>query len=149
MEDVVFPRPVHKYAWLVPWNVHTTVPLHSLMCNMKCSGHRLSKSYSSFIHSPRSLPYNRAIASSKAGSAHSVITCFLCQFTAPSLSLTSSSCCLRLLPRLPVTSIPPSIFHSITCLIRKALPTQDVANPVSLPSFYCWIIFCIFKIRGK
>jgi hypothetical protein len=36
--------------------------------------------------------------------------------------LRSSSSCLRLLPRLPVTSMVPSIFHWITCFIRQVLP---------------------------
>ena len=43
-------------------------------------------------------------------------------------SLRSSSACLHLLPRLPVTSILPSIFPSITCFVkqflRKTCPIQ-------------------------
>jgi len=39
----------------------------------------------------------------------------------PLLSLRSSSSFLRLLPRLPVTSIPPFIFPSITCCRRQFL----------------------------
>jgi hypothetical protein len=50
-------------------------------------------------------------------------SCFRCEY--PLLSLRSSSSSLRLLPRLPVTSIPPFIFYSITC--RR---TQNVTNPV-------------------
>ena len=46
-------------------------------------------------------------------------------------SLRSSRSCLRLLPCLAVTSSPTSIFPSIMCF-----PTQGVANPISLPSFY-------------
>ena len=46
----------------------------------------------------------------------------------PLLSLRSSSSFLRLLPRLPVTSIPPYIFPSITCcrrqFLRKMWPIQ-------------------------
>ena len=42
--------------------------------------------------------------------------------------LRSSSSCLRLLPYLPFTRIPPSIFHSITCFrkhfLRNMLPNQ-------------------------
>jgi hypothetical protein len=42
-------------------------------------------------------------------------------FQYPLVSLRSSSSCLRLLPRLPVTSILPSIFPSITCFRRQFL----------------------------
>ena len=49
-------------------------------------------------------------------------------FQDPLISLTSSSKCLRLLTHLPVTSIPPSDFSSITCFRRQFLckmwPTQ-------------------------
>jgi hypothetical protein len=44
---------------------------------------------------------------------------FRCEY--PLLSLRSSSSFLRLLPRLPVTSIPPLIFPSITCRRRQFL----------------------------
>jgi hypothetical protein len=53
-------------------------------------------------------------------------SCFKWQY--PLLSLKSSSSCLRLLPRIHVTSIPPFIFPSITrCrrqLLRKIWPIQ-------------------------
>jgi hypothetical protein len=39
----------------------------------------------------------------------------------PIFSLRSSSSCLRLLPLIPVTSIPPSIFPSIACFRRQFL----------------------------
>ena len=52
-------------------------------------------------------------------------------FQNPRLSSTSSSC-LLLLRRLPVTSILP--FNN---LFQKAVPTLDVTDPVYLPSFYC------------
>ena len=42
-------------------------------------------------------------------------------------SLSSSSRCLRLPPRLPVRSVLPSIFCSSN-LFYKAVPTQDVTN---------------------
>jgi len=46
----------------------------------------------------------------------------------PLLSLSSPSCFLRLLPRVPVTSIPPIIFPSITLyrrhFLRKMWPMQ-------------------------
>ena len=43
-------------------------------------------------------------------------------------SLLSSSCCLRLLP---------AIYLSSNNLFHNSVPTQAVTNPVSLPSFYC------------
>ena len=48
----------------------------------------------------------------------------------PLLSLRSSNSFLRLLPHLPVTSIPTFVFPSITRCRRQS--TQDVTNPVSL-----------------
>ena len=49
-------------------------------------------------------------------------------FHYPLVSLKSSSSCSRLLPRLPITSILPSIFPSVTCLkrqfLRKIWPIQ-------------------------
>jgi hypothetical protein len=48
----------------------------------------------------------------------------------PSVSLTSSSGCLPLLHRLTITSTLP-----LNNVFYKAVPTQDVTNPVSLPSF--------------
>jgi len=54
----------------------------------------------------------------------------------PLLSLRSSSSFLRLLPRLPVTSIPPCTFPSITCFrrqfLRKMWPIQ-FAFPADYP----------------
>jgi hypothetical protein len=47
----------------------------------------------------------------------------------------SFSSCLCLLPRLPATSIIPSVFPSITCF-WMAVATQDVTNPVSLFLLY-------------
>ena len=42
--------------------------------------------------------------------------------------------CLRRLPHLLVTS---SLYFSLYDVFQKSVPTQDVTNPVSLPSFYC------------
>ena len=53
----------------------------------------------------------------------------------PLLSLSSSNSFLRLLPRLPVTSIPPFLF-SFNNVLQKAVSTQNVTNPVSLPFTY-------------
>jgi len=71
---------------------------------------------------------------SKASSPSSAIQCFLSQIPIWP-SLTSSSSCLRLLPHsrhfLPPTYISPNN------AFQKAVPTQDLTKPVSLPSFYC------------
>ena len=42
-------------------------------------------------------------------------------FQYPLFSLRSSISCLRLLPRIPITSVFPAIFHSITCFRRQFL----------------------------
>jgi len=47
-----------------------------------------------------------------------------------------NSSCLCLLLRLPITSVFP-LYLSLNSLFQKAVPTQDVTNPVSLTSFYC------------
>jgi hypothetical protein len=54
----------------------------------------------------------------------------------PLLSLRSSSSCIHLLAVLPITSI---LLHylSFKNVFQKAGPTQDVTNPVRLPSVYC------------
>ena len=50
----------------------------------------------------------------------------------PLFSLRSSNSCLRLLPRLPVTSILPCTFPSITCFRNRFLHSPHQS---SLPSF--------------
>ena len=78
------------------------------------------------------------------------------------LSLRSSSSFLRLLPRLPLTSIPPSIFPSITCcrrqFLRKMWPIQLAFRLLisrriflcsltpSNTSFLTWSVQMIFSI---
>jgi hypothetical protein len=83
--------------------------------------------YNSFIHlvvclitCPKPLPKRAVhIVRSKASS-------FRCEY--PLISLRSSRSLLRLLSRLPVTSIPPFIFPLITChrmqFLRKMWPIQ-------------------------
>jgi hypothetical protein len=74
-----------------------------------------------FIHSFSSLSHNRSKTSSKA-SFHIVrsrASSFICEYRL--LSLRSSSSVLLLLPRFPVTSIPPFLFPSITCHRRPFL----------------------------
>jgi hypothetical protein len=83
----------------------------------------------SFIHSFWSLSYDRSITSSKKSfSPQSAIQCVLCQFPVFFLFVGSSNKCLCLLPRLPITSVLPSIFPSITCLrahfLRKMWPIK-------------------------
>jgi hypothetical protein len=100
-------------------NAHTLIhtPIHT---------HTHARTHT-HIHSFSSLSYDRPKASSKAGFPHSAIQSFLLQMN-PLLSLRSSSSFLRLLPRLPVTSIPPFIFPSKTCcrrqFLRKMWPIQ-------------------------
>ena len=78
----------------------------------------------SVTHSFSSLSYDRSKASS-------TVSCPICATRAssfkwdyPLLSLRSSSSFLHLLPRLPVTSIPPFIFPSITHCRRQFLRTM-------------------------
>jgi hypothetical protein len=66
-----------------------------------------------------SLSHDRAKASSKAHTVRSRASSFRCEY--PLLSLRSSTSFLHLLPRLPVTSIPPFIFPSINCCKRQLL----------------------------
>jgi hypothetical protein len=105
----------------------------------------------SFIHSfihlavcltigPKPLPKRALhIVQSRASS-------FRCDY--PLLSLRSSSSFLRLLPRLPVTSIPPFIFSSITCrrrqFLRKMWPIQ-LAFRLLIP---CRIFLCSLTLSN-
>jgi len=57
-------------------------------------------------------------------------------FQYPFFSSRSSSSCLHLFTRLPVTSIF-SLYPSLNKASMTVVPTQDVTNPVNLPSFYC------------
>ena len=65
----------------------------------------------------------------------------------PLLSLRSSSNFLRILPRLPFTSIPPFIFPSITCsrrqFLRKMWPIQFAFRLLISPRiFLCSLTLC-------
>ena len=74
-----------------------------------------------YTNSFRSPSYNSFIVPSKASPPQITIYCFLFQFPV-SFYIKSSTSCLRLLLRcLPVTSINPSIFPSITCFIKQFL----------------------------
>ena len=98
---------------------HVSTPVHVSTSNL-CLGPQSGLFSSRFIHlavclttGPKPLP-NPAlhIVRSRASS-------FKCEY--PLLSLRSSSSFLRFLPRLPVTSIPPFIFPSITRCRRQFL----------------------------
>ena len=79
-------------------------------------------------HSYSSLSYDRSKASSKASSRHSAIYSFLLRRRVSSPFLRPSSCFIRFLSRLPVTSIPRCIFPSIALcrrqFLRKMWPIQ-------------------------
>jgi hypothetical protein len=60
-------------------------------------------------------------------------------FQHPLVSLRSSSSCLGLLPRLPVTYIVPSIFPSITCFGRQFLRKK-------WSILLAFLLFIVFKI---
>ena len=83
---------------------------------------------------PKPLP-NRAlhIVRSRASS-------FSCEY--PVLSLRSSNSSLRPLPRLPVTSIPPFIFPSITCCRRQFLHKMWPIKLAFLVLISCRIFLC-------
>ena len=65
-------------------------------------------------------------------------SCFNFQY--PFILLRSSSSCVRLLPCLSITSIPHSMFPSITCF-RRQFQTQDVTNLITL-SFSLFYVEC-------
>jgi hypothetical protein len=88
-----------------------------------------------YLHSYIPQSYDRSTASFKASSPHSAIQCFPLKFTVSLLSVKSSSSCLRLLPRLRVPSLLFP-YLSFSNMFQKTVPTQDVTNPVSLPSIY-------------
>jgi hypothetical protein len=72
-------------------------------------------------HSLNILPYDRSTVTSTASypRVRSTASSFNFHYSLSSLKLSSSF--LRLLPRLPVTSILPSIFPSISCFRRQFL----------------------------
>jgi hypothetical protein len=65
----------------------------------------------------------------------STVPSFRCEYPPPSLRSTSSF--VRLLPRLPVTSIPPFIFPSLTCPRR-----QFLCNMWPIQLACCLLISC-------
>ena len=81
-----------------------------------------------------------SIASSKASSPQSGIGCSSFHFQYPLFSLRSSSSCLRLFHRLPVTYVCPSIFPIVTHFRRQFLRTMW---PIQLTSLR-FIVYSIF-----
>jgi len=98
-----------------------------------------------FIHSFSSLSYDRSKASSKASSPHSAIQYILLQMRVSSLSLRSSNSFLRLLSRLPVTSIHSCIFPSITRCIREFLRKIQFAFHLRIS---CRIFICSLTLSN-
>ena len=97
---------------------------------LRCQFIYVSLELATYIHSFSSLCYDKSKASSKAA-RHTVRSrAFSFKWEYPLLSSRSSSGFLRLLPRLPVTSVPPFIFPSIIrCrrqFLRKMWPIQLV-----------------------
>jgi len=73
-----------------------------------------------FVHSFRTLSYDRSVASCKASSPQTGASASFLKIQHFVFSLRSCSSCLRLPPLLPVTVLP-SIFPSITCFRRQFL----------------------------
>jgi len=92
------------------------------------------------------LSYDRSIASSKGSAPQRTILCVAFNFLHPPVSLRSSSSCLDLISRLPITSILPSIFPSITCFrtqfLRKIPPVQLVFLFIVCRIFYSFLTLC-------
>ena len=80
--------------------------------------------------------YSKASSSSQCDL---VLPLSVFNFRYPPVSLRSWSSCLRLLPRLPITYIFSHLYLYIIDVFCKAVPTQDVTNPVSLPSFLLYV----------
>jgi len=91
---------------------HASLVVHEVCCHIA----KLCIS-----HSFRSLSYDRSIASSKRVLHRVQFNAFSFNFQYPLFALRSSSSCLCLLPRLPITCILPSTFPSIKCFRRQFL----------------------------
>jgi len=93
-----------KWHWhrLLPENFRVPLPVSAHQSSIIIS-HRLVPTECPF----RILPYDRSLKSSKASSQHDA---FSFSFQHLLFTLTTSSCSLRLLPRLPITYILPHIF---------------------------------------
>jgi hypothetical protein len=105
-----------RWGWVVKATPLPFYPRES--CGTRC--------VCNLIGSSRSLSYDRSIASSQASASF-----FNLQY--PLVSLRSSSSCLRLLPRLPVTSILPSVLPTITCFLEGS--SRARYDQSSYPSF--------------
>jgi len=96
--------------------------------------------YSSFL----SLSDNRSIAFSNTSSPQSAVKCLLFRFPTPSRFLRSSSSCLRLLPRLIVTSV----FPSITCLLLPLIAFFLRTIMIYLCRFQIFEFYQIFFLQN-
>ena len=63
-------------------------------------------------------------------------------FQYPFFSLCSANSCLRLLPRLPVTSVLPSIFPSIPCYVESVINTTHQSITLHFISIQLSTVFC-------
>ena len=95
----------------------------------------LSSLLPDLIHSFRSPPYERPTASSNTVlyTGRSSASFFIFHYPVVSLRLYNS--CLRLLTRPPLSS-NPSMCLPFNNMFQKAVSTEDVTNPVSLPPEY-------------
>ena len=95
------------------------------------------------VHTIRGQSYDRPVASSKASSPDDPLS-----LQYPLFSLKSYSSCLRLVPRLTVTSILPPTFPSVTCLrrqiLREVFPFFLFYAGYSFPRRLYAILFFIF-----
>jgi len=100
------------------------------------------------IHSFSILSYDRSKASSKTICPHIAIQSFLLQMRVSSLSLRSSNSFLRLLPCLPVSSISPCIFPSITRCRRQFLRKMWPIQFAFLLCISCRIFLCSLTLSN-
>ena len=100
------------------------------------------------VHSFSSLSYDRSKASSRATSPHSAIQSFL-------LQMRILSPFLKVIQQFPTSSsssschFPPPFYLSFNNPLQKAVPAQNVTNPVSLPLFIsCRILLCSLTVSN-
>jgi hypothetical protein len=119
----------------------TNVGLRPYNFETKFEMHKTSNTRNSLIQQSVSRQV-QSLFQSEFHIVRSRVSSFRCEYPLPSLMLFSSF--LRLLPRLPVTSIPPFIFPSVTCrrrqFLRKVWPIQLVFRLlISCIIFLCFL----------
>jgi hypothetical protein len=92
------------------------------------------------------LSYDRSIASSKPHSSDRPIYYFLFPSPVSFCTLSSYSRCLRLLLPVPVASVFPSIFRSVTCCRRQFLHNMWPIQLAFLPFVLCRILLSSFTL---